>query len=177
MRLFIGLPLTPNVAAPLRVALAPLRKSMPGGRWSHPDDWHLTLAFLGEQPVERMAALHEVMRQAARGHASFTLPLGRLGWFAAGRLLALLPPPCEPLKALQTALARALCAVGLPVEERPFRAHVTLACWHGRPQDAALPAVPALSLPVSGLTLFENVAGQAPRYHALARQTLDAPHE
>lgn len=177
MRLFIGLPLAPIVAAPLRVALAPCWKSMSGGRWSHPDDWHLTLAFLGEQPVERMAALHEVMRQTARGHAPFTLPLGRLGWFAAGRLLALLPPPCEPLNALQATLARALCAVGLPVDVRPFRAHVTLARWHGRPQDDALPVVPALSLPVSGLTLFESVAGQSPRYHALARQALDAPHE
>jgi 2'-5' RNA ligase len=55
MRLFVAIIPPPEVAAELSRRLRPLRSSPqaatpPGLRWTSPDSWHVTLAFLGEVP-------------------------------------------------------------------------------------------------------------------------------
>ena len=48
MRLFVAVAVPVGAADELDDAVAPLRQSCPGLRWTVRDAWHLTLAFLGE---------------------------------------------------------------------------------------------------------------------------------
>lgn len=85
---------------------------------------HLTLHFIGNVPAARLPALVSGLR----------VPFEPVQLrFREGQVwpggIAVLRPDATPdaLAQLHARLAQALVALGLPVEERPFRAHVTLA--------------------------------------------------
>lgn len=76
-------------------------------------------------------------------------------------------------------LARVARRLRLPVEDRPFRAHLTIGRWRpGQPADAAL--VERLAeyrgpeWSVTELRLLQSHLGPAPRYDAVATWSLSA---
>ena len=86
---------------------------------------HMTLAFLGEIPVERFAAAGDAASRVA-GQA-FDLLLDEVGSFRAARVAWAGSSRGHPsLTALQSNLARELAAAGFVLESRPFAPHVTL---------------------------------------------------
>jgi RNA 2',3'-cyclic 3'-phosphodiesterase len=79
----------------------------------------------------------------------------------------------EVLSALAGRLARVARSLRLPVEDRPFRAHLTLGRWRpGRPGDGDLPdrlaGYRGPSWPVTEVELLESHLGPAPRYERRA---------
>jgi 2'-5' RNA ligase len=79
----------------------------------------------------------------------------------------------DALGALAGRLAAAAAGLGLPVEERPFRAHLTLGRWRpGRPGDGDLPdrlaGYRGPSWPVTEVELLESTLGAVPRYERVA---------
>lgn len=125
MRLFFAL--WPDDAG--RAALAAAARDAllaAGGRAVPQTSWHVTLAFLGSVPVERLPEL----RAAASGvqAESFTLVLERLECFRRARVLAATPAgtPAEA-EALATQLREQLLAADFTPDIKPFRAHLTLA--------------------------------------------------
>src|SRR5438132_642813 len=129
MRLFFAIELPRDVQA----ILGRLRPTDDNRdyRWVDPASLHLTLAFLGEQPEERLAALQEVGAAAARSSGTGRLHLGTAGSFGSRRaprvLWVDLAGDMEALLALQSRLETGLRQADLPVENREFRAHITLA--------------------------------------------------
>jgi 2'-5' RNA ligase len=96
-----------------------------GGRAVVRDNLHLTLAFVGEQPLQRV---DELLRLAARikGRA-FTLTLNRAGCWQTPRILWCAPDIVPPaLAALNAELGAALQARDFRIESRPYLPHVTL---------------------------------------------------
>jgi RNA 2',3'-cyclic 3'-phosphodiesterase len=100
-------------------------------RWVDPALLHVTLAFLGEQPEDRLAALERIGADAARGTHGGVLNLGQAGQFGPKRaprvLWVDLGGDIEVLQTLHKHLERGLHEAGFPTEEREFRAHITLA--------------------------------------------------
>ena len=132
LRLFFALPLSP----PLAGRIARWRHSWHcGGTQVHPHDLHLTLAFLGSQPLSRLDDLLSAGAQVA-GIRPFDLCLDHLALWNDG-LLHLAPshPPPE-LLGLQQKLCECLAQYGFVLEQRPYRPHLTLA------RRASLPANP-----------------------------------
>jgi RNA 2',3'-cyclic 3'-phosphodiesterase len=79
----------------------------------------------------------------------------------------------RPLVDLADRLAAAARGLGLPVEDRPFRAHLTLGRWRpGRPGDGDLPERLAghrgPCWPVTEVELLESHLGPVPRYDRVA---------
>jgi 2'-5' RNA ligase len=142
-----------------------------GGRPMRPETLHLTLAFLGEQPAERLA---EAMAVAAtRAAAPFTLTLDRLGYWQHNRILWA-GGDCPPLAALADGLGAALRAAGFRLDARPFAIHATLL------RDARCPAPPALAAPiawpVSEFVLVESrLSAAGADYRVIGRWPLAAP--
>ena len=66
MRLFFGLAVSDEVGAAAAALIERLRACGAEYRWVKPKGLHLTLNFLGETPLERLPALEEVLRRAAR---------------------------------------------------------------------------------------------------------------
>ena len=100
--------------------------------------------FLGDVPAPRLAPLTAAVGAAVAGAPALSLQLAGGGRFGSRRrpavLWAGLAGDVAPLTALAGQLAGAARAVGLPVEDRPFRAHLTVGRWRaGQDADADLP--------------------------------------
>lgn len=97
-----------------------------GGRIIPARNLHITLAFLGSVPEERVADAREC--GALIKVEPFTLILGTLNWWQKQELLCLEPTSgVEALVKHVDRLRIALGSRGFAVEHRPFRPHVTLA--------------------------------------------------
>jgi 2'-5' RNA ligase len=112
-------------------------------RLFHPDDVHLTLAFLGgsgEEPARRALDLLDE-RLEARPLAAFDVTLGELVPMGSARrytaLSALLGEGRAPLVACLTELGGLLCETALGRRpSRPAKPHVTIARPRQRASDA-----------------------------------------
>lgn len=178
MRLFIAI----DLPVELKQALAKLRRDLPGARWVPAAQIHLTLAFLGE--VEEASAWR-LNAELARIHlAPFTLALTDLGCFPnrqRPRVLWVGLAPEAHLTELAVAVQGAILATSLPVEERPFTAHITLARLRfPAPREAGVflnqslpPQLP--TLPVHEFILFESrLTPQGVEHRPLTRFPLAA---
>lgn len=120
-------------------------------RTTPPAQWHLTLHFLGAVPRARLPALADAMQLP---FAPFTLTLGRPAPWRGGTVV--LEPLAVPprLLALHAALGQVLPGLGLRLDTRPYRPHLTLA---RHAAQAVLPALgPGLRWPVRGWALVES---------------------
>lgn len=160
-------------------AIDSLRPHAPPTRWVKPEARHLTLKFLGNVSRAILDDLHAALTDTLRGRAPFSLCTGGLGCFGSARRPRVLWLGVEgelaPLAALHAATDEACARVGLPREDRPFRAHLTLGRvkrLHGpRPADwlAAVPAPASVSWEVTTVQVMESLLQPAgTEYRVLA---------
>jgi RNA 2',3'-cyclic 3'-phosphodiesterase len=144
-----------------------------GPRWTVPERWHLTLLFLGAVPAERVSPLVDAAGPAVAEAPPMRLALSGGGRFGSARrpqvAWAGIVGDVEPLIALAGRLARVARRLHLPVEDRPFRPHLTLGRWRPRqPADGSLTDRLAdyrgPSWPVTEVRLLESHLGPKPTY-------------
>ncbi|MCL2524747.1 MAG: RNA 2',3'-cyclic phosphodiesterase [Betaproteobacteria bacterium] len=145
-RLFFALWPPAELAAGLD-AIASAAAQRFGGKASRREKLHLTLAFLGEQSVAILPALHDAARRVAA--APFDLVVDRLGLWRHNRLLWAGCAPSPGLDALAAQLGAALASAGITWTERQraFKPHLTLA----RKLPAATPAAEITAISCAGL--------------------------
>jgi 2'-5' RNA ligase len=160
---------------PVRAALAPLVCGLqpPGiGRPQRPEQWHVTLEFLGPVPESRMRLAREAAAEvrAARCEIEFDA----VEFWRRPEVLCLVAKALPAsLESLVTQLRGGLAARGFDPESRPFRAHLTLA----RKVHGPVPPVSfePLRWPVAEFALVESVTDRAgPVYTPLERWALEA---
>lgn len=122
-RLFTGL----EIPADVGQSLAMLRGGLPGARWIDPENYHLTLRFIGD--VDEIVA-HEVafmLGKVRRG--AFELRLDGLSSFGGRKPRAVVAAiaPAQPVMELQAEHERLLRRVGIEPEGRKYTPHVTVA--------------------------------------------------
>lgn len=112
-------------------ALEAVQDGLKLGRLTDPDQFHLTLAFLGEVPDAEVEAAHDGLA-LVRG-APFELQLAGLGCFGNRDARALWAGVADrgPVAALAERVRSALYGMGVVLERRRFRPHVTLARLSG----------------------------------------------
>lgn len=143
MRLFVAVAVPEPARIALTTAVAPLRAANPDLRWTRPDSWHLTLAFLGSTSTGGRLRAQLAVGRAAATAASVDVAIdGRLGRFGDRVLWAGVDDGDGGLVALAGAVRAALADGGFDVDDRAFHAHLTLA--RGRqgqrlPRDRRLP--------------------------------------
>jgi 2'-5' RNA ligase len=176
-RLFFAVDLSEEARADLLRALAPLHGEPGEPHWTAPARWHLTLLFLGSVPDDRLPDVATAAAPALAGTPPLTLRLAGGGRFGSLRRPQVvwtgLDGDVAALVELAERLRGAVHALGLPVEDRPFRPHLTLGRWRpGRPADGTLShrltgyRGPAWS--VTQVRLLESHLGPAPRYDTVA---------
>jgi 2'-5' RNA ligase len=163
MRLFVALDLPWS----LRERLAAMAGGLPGARWVPPENYHLTLRFIGETPAHRAEEIDHALA-ALRGRG-FSLQLAGMHTFQkAGRATALwVGVERNPqLDHLQGKIETALKRIGLEPERRRFTPHVTLARLDNAPEAKLVAYVQAHNLfrsepvPVEHFTLFSSLLGK-----------------
>lgn len=151
MRLFIALPV-PDAVAQRAARILP--DGLPGLRHAGPGLLHVTLAFLGATPAERLADVAAATGAAAAGHAGFEIELASLGRFPPGgrpRVVWLgLAEGAEHVIALAALVRAELARRGLRFDPKPASPHVTLARLQGGASAAEARAIAAA---VAGLTV------------------------
>ena len=159
-------------AACARVAVE-LRAKGWSGRWVAPQNYHLTVAFLGGVDDERVADVTAAVRDATAGVSPFAVPLDTVGAFPNARRarVAWVGPRADvaAFAALCDAVRRPLAGLGFTFEPHAD-AHVTLARGDGR---AALPAVEMPRITperIAALTLYQSFTERTgARYVVLER--------
>ena len=131
---------------------------------------HLTLHFIGDVPRERVPGLAEALCVPFEG---FQMQFGRAILWPHG--LAVLEPNDVPdaLKQLHAALAGVLRTLGLPLDARPYKAHVTLA---RRAAGAVLACDgPSIAWPIDRYALMESTLGSDGGYTVVREYPGGAP--
>jgi len=127
MRLFVAVVPPRPVLLELRAALSTLPHTDGNLRWTHPESWHITLAFLGEVPKESLPELTERLARAASRATPMELAVAGGGQFDSQVLWAGIQGDRDRLGRLSETVAAAARRCRVRVDERPFRPHVTLA--------------------------------------------------
>ena len=115
-----------------------LRSGLSGARWIDPENYHLTLRFIGD--VDGATARDFTNALGEIEAAPFELRLDGLGSFGSNKPRAVFADvaPSPALNALRRANERAARVAGVPPESRNYKAHVTLARLRGtRPDQVA----------------------------------------
>src|SRR5215212_6421745 len=124
IRLFVAL----SLPAEIKEQLAMLSGGIPGAKWVPPENYHLTLRFIGE--VESWKAEEVDVALANIRARPFELSLRGLGTFEKGGRISALWVGVEKTEALgflQSKVETALQRIGLEPERKRFAPHVTLA--------------------------------------------------
>jgi 2'-5' RNA ligase len=179
-RLFVALELPAVVRAELAEWRSERVAGVSGLRLTAPEALHLTLCFLGPQPVGEIDAIARACSSVAARRSRPVLELGEPVWLPRRRprvlAVGLGDGPGE-LAALQSALAAALAHGGwYEPERRPFRPHVTVAraAGNARPQPLQLPAPREITFVGSEVVLMRSrtCPGRA-EYERLSAVSLD----
>ena len=136
---------------------------------------HLTLAFVGDAPPSRVAALCAIGEVAAAAGSSFHLTLDCGGMFRAAGIawIGASESPGE-LQRLVQELGVGLAAQGFALERRAFRPHITLARRCRTPAKITIAA--PIDWAVGRIALYASEpASGGPSYRELAGWPLGAP--
>jgi 2'-5' RNA ligase len=120
--LFVAIVPPPNALATLVTAVDRLRAEVPALGWVAANRWHVTLCFMG--PHEPNEELRARLARVAGRHEQQAIHVAGAGRFGDRVLFAKLAGDLRPLAA---GVTRAAERSGYEVEDRPFRAHLTLA--------------------------------------------------
>jgi RNA 2',3'-cyclic 3'-phosphodiesterase len=143
VRLFVAVTPPQEAVEELRAATAAVRPARPDLRWTRPEQWHLTLVFLGEVDERARADLGVRLGRAAGRHPPLQLAVQGAGRFGDRVLWMRVTGDVTGLKRLAASVQAAARRARLPVEERPYRPHLTLA--RGREGVDLRPVVEALA--------------------------------
>jgi RNA 2',3'-cyclic 3'-phosphodiesterase len=170
VRLFVAVRPPAEALAHADATLAPVREAHPDLRWVPPERWHLTLAFYGEIPDDKVDGTVGMVERRLRGHLACALSFAGAGQFTRRALWLGVTGQVEVLRATARAVT---------FERRPYRPHLTVARLRGG-VDAA-PAVESLTTyagPVwtaRTVHLVRSRLGPAPTYDDVASWTLPKP--
>lgn len=122
-RLFTGLEIPDDVANTLSL----LRGGLVGARWITPENYHITLRFMGDIDEDIAGDIFDALQNT--GRAPFAVTIEGLDVFGGDKPRALVArvEQTPQLMELQAEQERLMRRMGLPAETRKFTPHVTLA--------------------------------------------------
>ncbi len=185
VRLFVALSPPAAVLDELEAAVAPLRPARPDLRWTSPQSWHVTLAFLGEVDEAVLDQLTVRLARAAGRHPGLVLAAARAGAFpSAPRARVLwtgLQADLGALRAIAASVAAGASRAGAPPPDgrRRLRPHITLARSREpadvRPLVSELAGYAGRTWTADRIHLIRSHLGPQPWYESLGDWPLRAP--
>ncbi|TKD67989.1 RNA 2',3'-cyclic phosphodiesterase [Pseudalkalibacillus hwajinpoensis] len=170
---FIALPIQPH----LRQVLEQVSYSIDLDLFKHivyPEDYHVTVAFLGDASEEQLSSLHDQLSDVVATFTPFELKPERIATFGREKQPRVLYASVEMnkwLDKLQQAVVYACSNSGFTLDQREYRPHITLAKkWRDSNKEIA-PDWPTLicdSQEVSCLKLYRVAPMEKPRYQVVS---------
>ena len=169
---FIALP----VQSQLRRTLEKVQREFNLDLFKHivcPEDFHITVAFLGGASEEQLSFLHDGLRQLVKRIESFELTVDQIGVFGRQkqpRVLYASVQRNERLDNLHKEVNRICSDAGLVIDHKEYRPHITLAKKWRFSEQVIHPAWPTLqsdSQEVTVLHLYKVAPLEKPRYQSV----------
>ncbi|MGW6937835.1 RNA 2',3'-cyclic phosphodiesterase [Streptomyces xanthophaeus] len=158
VRVFIALAPPDEAKEELARELRPAYEAYPGMRWNRIEDWHITLAFLGELPVATVPLLRPPLAELAAARRPLELALGGCSHFGERVLWSGIEGDLEGLHRLAADVRTVVKECGIAFEDRPLRPHLTLARSRRNDPTSAVEAA-------AGLAAFTGRPWQTDRLH------------
>lgn len=172
-RIFVAIPLPPDVHRALVPVLATLREQLPSARFVRADQAHVTLKFYGDVGELGIAGLIAALRPEIAKIHRFSFEISGAGAFPntkKARVLWLGITEFEPsLADLAKAVERGSAIAGFAAETREFRAHLTLARPRGR--DDVIRGADAALTPLRNLRMGPILVDKAILYRSVLNKT------
>jgi RNA 2',3'-cyclic 3'-phosphodiesterase len=178
MRLFLGLPISPELAQ----ALTRLTRAieLPKGRPTAPENLHLTLVFLGEVAEPTLTLIKQELCRLT--FAPVQLKLSSLNTFPRAGVLFAEVEPARALLQLQAKVSSSMARCGFTPEDRAYNPHITLARVHGSlglsPSQRALPPSLQRSFRADTVNLYRSHSTPTgSQYEILAQKKATKPNQ
>lgn len=165
MRTFIAVPIAPQVRSRINRYLTGHITDLKRVKWVRPEDFHLTLKFLGEVPVNDIYDTIVALRKACARIEPFDLVFNGLGGFPdtarPHTLWVGVTEGVEESAELAGAIDDELFRIGFPREGRRFTPHLTI----GRVKKGVVPEaggidsfiLPEKEIPFFGMSAVDSV--------------------
>ncbi|HHY42256.1 MAG TPA: RNA 2',3'-cyclic phosphodiesterase [Thermoanaerobacterales bacterium] len=131
MRCFIAINLDSSVKAEIKdfILQNHLNQKFEGIKWVRPENFHITLAFLGEITDEDILSVKNMLENVASKHASFPIELSGTGFFPNIKnpkvfWLGIKEQPI--LLKLKQDIDRGLTECNIQYDRKPFSPHLTI---------------------------------------------------
>lgn len=179
IRSFIGLPMPQETINQLGDVAAKMSYQDKSGavRWVDQANYHITLAFLGEQYEEDLETLAEQLDYHLR-QTEFQIALSHLSPFPETRpkLIAAMATKTSELDNLHRQVSSAIKSCDMRIEKRKFIPHVTLGRYrHSRNAFAGnIPMNVSFDVDISELILYQSIlTTNGAEYEPIYRFPLD----
>lgn len=130
-RLFAAVPVPDSIRKTIAAKQQRWQTLAPFRKWTHPDDLHITLVFIGQTEPTQIPSLIHHIRLAASGQPPFTLSLHSIGSFGRPQKPSILwigvEGDLDRLNRLQRELHNNISQLGFPLDQRPYSPHLTVA--------------------------------------------------
>ena len=170
-RLFIGIPIK-SVVAERETGKWRSNSQLSQNRmsWTKPDNWHITLYFLGNTLSERIPLLTELIAQSFESVNTFTSELKEVGVFPNQqnpKVLWLGLQTLSPVVNAYQQLGELLKQNGFAFDEKPLKPHLTIARIKSIENCAAIRSIQEQysgfnfgSAAIDRIVLFESILTQ-----------------
>lgn len=162
-RLFVGIKMPNKINEEIQKAKAKLEVEVPG-RWLPPQNWHVTLKFLGSCSIDMLSEISDALRKVVGKNSTFFTKVTDFGCFPSqkyARVFWLGLETSSSFEQLQSDTESSLENLGFPSENRSFHPHVTLVRFK-KPARINCETINELAtvkgtVQVKEITLFESV--------------------
>ena len=132
IRAFLAIELPEDILRKISGLQEKLNREISGRiSWTRPHSQHLTLKFFGDISADDVKNICAAVHKHTASEASLNLKIEKLGVFPDAHRPRVLwcgtTGDVERLSVLQKKMDGDFAKIGFPAEERPFRAHLTLA--------------------------------------------------
>lgn len=130
IRTFIAIELSPEIKVKLDILQERLKQSGATVKWVNPDSMHLTLKFLGNISTSLILSLKDVLESIGRETTSFQIAFSKIGTFGKTDHPRVIWVGVEEgekeILEIKRKLEERLEKIDIPLESRPYHAHLTL---------------------------------------------------
>ena len=149
--------------------------NLPFNRWVYPEDYHITLAFLGMIEDGKKDEIIRTLKEVLLDTKSFQLTLNQFGTFGLinkPRIFWIDVEISEELLRIQQNVFTHILKLGFQLDTKPFRPHITLARkWVGEDnfnQKVLTKVDREDSFTVNEVVLYETHLNMKPKYVEVA---------
>ncbi len=173
---FFAVPLPTTLKQKIHSSLVDLKEESFFKKWVHEEDYHITLAFLGDAPEEKLDKAKSIVKKAMESFPTFIITTSNFGTFGkrdSPRIFWLGLEQSTQLADLQKLVYNACMEAGFSLDKKPFNPHITVARkWN---KDEAFTSKwlesfqpeQSLTIDVTEIVLFQTHLNKTPKYEPI----------